>query len=120
MRRLAVVALLLGLAGPARAGAFWERVADPHRLQVEALVQRAQLELGERPGAGSRETAARAESLLREALTFDPDSFVATVLLGEAQARQGRGAGAAASFARARALARTPGEESWCSLRAAI
>jgi tetratricopeptide (TPR) repeat protein len=95
-------------------------VADPHRQRVEALVQRAQAELGERPGGGMREGAAHAEIWLREALKFDPDSFTATLLLGEAQARQGRWAGAASAFARARVLARTPAEESWSALRAAI
>jgi tetratricopeptide (TPR) repeat protein len=112
--------LLLVLARPVVAAPFWERVAEPHRQKVEALVQRAQAELGDRPSAGLREGAARAEVWLREALRFDPDSFPATVLLGEAQARQGRWAGAAAAFARARTLARTPAEESWSSLRAAI
>jgi tetratricopeptide (TPR) repeat protein len=122
MARICLVAstLLVLLARTASAEAsFWERVANPHRQRVESLVQRAQGELGYRPGA-SREAAARAEGWLREALRYDPDSFSATVLLGEAQARQGRGTGAAAAFARAEALARTPAEESWCALRAAV
>jgi tetratricopeptide (TPR) repeat protein len=112
--------LLLVLARGASAATFWERVAEPHRQKVEALVQRAQAELGDRPSSGLREGAARAEVWLREALRFDPESFTAMVLLGEAQARQGRWAGAAAAFARARTLARTPAEESWSALRAAI
>src|SRR5438067_507665 len=122
MLRFSLSALLLVLARPAlgQQGAFWERVAHPHRQRVEGLVQRAEVELGERPGSGTREGAARAESWLREALALEPESFLATVLLGEAQARQGRGAGAAAAFARARSLARGPSEESWCSLRAAV
>jgi tetratricopeptide (TPR) repeat protein len=112
--------LLLVLARPAQGDGFWDRVADPHRQRVEALVQRAQAELGDRPGGGLRDGATHAEIWLREALRYDPDSFTATVLLGEAQARQGRWAGAAAAFARARGLARTPAEESWSALRAAI
>jgi tetratricopeptide (TPR) repeat protein len=107
---LALAALLGG--GPG----FWDRVADPHRDEVEALVGRARGELG----VGSTDAAARAERALLQALRFDPGSFVAIVLLAEAQARLGRGDAAAVSFGRARALARTPSEESWCALRAAI
>src|SRR5436309_2350440 len=57
--------LLLLLAGPAlgQRGQFWDRVADPHRQHVEALVQRAQAELGDRPGGGLHEGAAHAEIL---------------------------------------------------------
>jgi tetratricopeptide (TPR) repeat protein len=119
-RRSAVLLLLLTSPAFGQRGSFWERVADPHRQHVEALVQRAQAELGERPGGGLREGAARAEVSLREALRLDADSFTANVLLGEAEARQGRWAGAASAFARARGLARTPAEESWSALRAAI
>jgi tetratricopeptide (TPR) repeat protein len=120
MPLLCLLALVL-LAGPAwgQSSSFWDRVANPHRQRVESLVARAQGELGSRPGA-SRDAAARAEGWLREALRYDPDSFSATVLLGEAQERQGRGTGAAAAFARAQTLARTPAEESWCALRAAV
>jgi tetratricopeptide (TPR) repeat protein len=99
---------------------FWDKVADPHRERIEILLARAQAEMADRLGSGAVEGAGRAESLLRDALKLEPEHFTATVLLGEAQARQGRGASAAAAFARARSLARTPGEESWCSLRAAI
>jgi len=109
---LATLALAALLAAPA----FWERVADPHRGQVEALIARARVDLGN----GSKEGIARAELNLREALRFDPRSFMATLLLGEAQAGQGQRAAAAASFGRARSLARTPSEESRCSLLAAI
>jgi tetratricopeptide (TPR) repeat protein len=121
MPRLLVVLLLL-LARPAlgQRGGFWQRVADPHRQRVETLVQRAQAELGDRPGSGTREGAAHAEVWLLEALRFDRDSFTATELLGEVQARQGRWGEAASAFARARTLARTPVEESWSALRAAI
>src|SRR4051812_3663973 len=100
--------------------AFWERVAEPHRERIEVLIARAQAEMADRVGSGAVDGAARAEVLLRQALLLERDHFMATVLLGEAQARQGRGASAAAAFARARTLAHTPGEESWCSLRAAI
>src|SRR4029450_5570491 len=51
---------------------------------------------------------------------FAPPRSLATVLRGEAQGGQGQRAAAAASFGRARALARTPGEESRCSLLAAV
>jgi tetratricopeptide (TPR) repeat protein len=120
-----VCLLALGLALLARPAwgqsAFWDRVANPHRARVEALLQRAQGELGKRSGISPTvEAAARAELLVREALRLHPDSFPATVLLGESQARQGRGSGAAAAFARAQALARTPAEQSWCALRAAV
>src|SRR3954469_11460957 len=118
--RWAVLLLLVARPALADGGSFWERVADPHRQRVEALIQRAQAELSDRPVGGMRDEAAHAEIWLREALRLDADSFSATVLLGEAQARQGRWAGAAAAFARARALARTPAEESWSALRAAI
>lgn len=107
---------VLAVAALVGAPSFWERVADPHRERVEALVARTRAELA----AGSVEAAARAERTAGEALRLDPTSFVGTLLLGEAQARQGRGAAAAAAFGRARALARTPAEESWCSMRAAI
>jgi tetratricopeptide (TPR) repeat protein len=107
---LAMAALLV------HAPTFWERVADPHREEVEALVARARGELA----GGSADGPAAAARALREALRFDPSSFVATLLLAEAEARQGRVAPAATAFARARSLARTPGEESWCALRAAI
>src|SRR5688572_32982861 len=105
------LALALLLAAPT----FWGRVADPHRAQVEALIAPARIEL-----ASGKEGPPRAERTLREALRFDPRSFTATLLLGEAQAGQGQRAAAAASFVRARALARTPAEESRCSLLAAI
>jgi tetratricopeptide (TPR) repeat protein len=104
------IAALLG------APSFWERVADPHRERVEALVARGRGELA----LGTTDSAQRAERILGEALGLEPTSFIATLLMGEAQARQGRGAAAAAAFGRARALARTPAEESWCSMRAAI
>src|SRR5436190_3668263 len=106
----------LALAALLAAPMFWERVADPHRGQVEALIARARVDMSN----GSKEGIARAELSLREALRFDPRSFMATLLLGEAQAGQGQRAAAAASFGRARSLARTPSEESRCSLLAAI
>jgi tetratricopeptide (TPR) repeat protein len=105
----------LALAVLLTAPTFWERVADPHRAQVEALIARARIEL-----ASGKDGPPRAEKTLREALAFDPRSFTATMLLGEAQAGQGQRAAAAASFGRARTLARTPSEESRCSLLAAI
>ena len=108
---LAPVALALLLAAPS----FWDRVADPHRAQVEALIARARGEL-----LSGKDGPARAEKTLRDALRFDPASFTATMLLGEAQVGQGQRAAAAVSFGRARALARTPAEESRCSLLAAI
>jgi tetratricopeptide (TPR) repeat protein len=107
----ATLAIVAWLAGPG----FWDRVADPHRDEVEALVARARGELA----AGTTDGAARAERSLVQALRFDPRAFVATLLLAEAQARLGR-PDAAVSFSRARALARTPAEESWCALRAAV
>ncbi|HXU82773.1 MAG TPA: tetratricopeptide repeat protein [Polyangia bacterium] len=107
----ASVALAVVLAAPA----FWERVADPHRAQVEALIARARGEM-----LSGKDGPGRAEKTLREALRFDPGSFTATMLLGEAQVGQGQRAAAALSFGRARALARTPAEESRCSLLAAI
>jgi tetratricopeptide (TPR) repeat protein len=106
----------LALAALLAAPAFWDRVADPHRAQVEALIARARGELV----SGAKDGAARAEKTLREALRFDPQSFTATLLLGEAQVGQGQRAAAAASFGRARSLARTPTEESRCSLLAAV
>jgi tetratricopeptide (TPR) repeat protein len=116
-----VMALALSSAPAfAQRPAFWERVADPHREQIEALVMRAQAELGERGGAGQGEAAARAEAWLREALRLDGRNFVAAVLLGEASARQRRGDEAVRQFQRARSLARTPTEESWCTLRVAV
>src|SRR5262245_16506880 len=126
MLRLALpmlLALALALSSApafAQRAAFWERVADPHREQIEALVMRAQAELGERAAAGAGEVAARAEGWLREALRLDGRNFVATVLLGETSARQRRGEEAVRLFERARQLARTPGEESWCTLRVAV
>jgi len=109
---LGTLALVALLAAPA----FWDRVADPHRAQVEALIARARGELV----SGGKDGAARAEKTLRDALRFDPTSFMATMLLGEAQVGQGQRAAAAASFGRARALARTPAEEARCSLLAAV
>src|SRR5205823_9926213 len=97
---LGPIALAALLAAPA----FWDRVADPHRAQVEALIARARGELL----SGSKDGPARAEHTLREALRFDPTSFTATMLLGEAQVGEGQRAAAAVAFGRARALARTP------------
>ncbi len=118
---LAVALLLAARLAAAQPIPFWERVSDPHRGRVEALVLRAQAELGERgPGGLTGEAAARAEIWLEEALRLDAQSFLATVLLGEAQTAQRKGPVAVATFQRARRLARTPAEESWCSLRVAI
>jgi tetratricopeptide (TPR) repeat protein len=107
---------ILVLAMLVAAPSFWERVADPHRGQVEALIARARAALA----SASAEGPARAERDLREALRFDPASFQATLLLGEAQAGQGQREAAATAFGRARALARTPAEEARCSLLAAL
>jgi tetratricopeptide (TPR) repeat protein len=107
---------MMAIATLLAAQPFWERVADPHREEVAALIARARADLA---GATS-DGAARAERGLLQALRLDPTSFVGTLLLGEAQAGQGRRAAAAASFGRARGLARTPAEESRCSLLAAI
>lgn len=119
---LAVLGLVLAAPGAqARRSPFWERAANGHRERVDDLLGRAQSQLNDQTlGERAPEAAARAEALAREALLLDPQSFPASVLLGEALARQRRGAEATAAFERARSVARTAAEESWCALRLGV
>jgi tetratricopeptide (TPR) repeat protein len=105
-----------------RAGAgFWEQVADPDARVVDGLVARARAELDRSvPGGPSRESAARAEALLVEALKRKPRHFRAAFLRGDALTLQGRPAEAIAAISRACGLADSAEEESTCTLRLAV
>jgi tetratricopeptide (TPR) repeat protein len=128
MKRLAVSILAAWAAGsslvPGEAAArpwYWERVARPHGERVRMMIGRAQAELDEQSLFGrSLEGATRAEALLEQALRLEPASFLATVLMGDSLAAQGRGIEAISFFQRACALSETADEESWCTLRLAI
>jgi tetratricopeptide (TPR) repeat protein len=118
---LAVAGLALAPAGVARAGDFWAEVIDPDRELVEGLVARARASLDRGiPGGVRRESAARAEALLDEALARKPGHFQARFLRGDALAIAGRLPEALREIAAACALAATPEDEASCTLRLAV
>lgn len=91
---------------------FWDKVASPHRAEVEALVRQAE-ELMLRSSAGG-DRMTRAEATLRKALQLQPQDHRAMLLLGDVLAALGRPADAVTALEQARRLARSPAEEAAC------
>jgi tetratricopeptide (TPR) repeat protein len=100
---------------------FWEQVADPDGAVVDGLVARARAELDRGvPGGASRDSAARAEALLSEAVRRKPRHFAASFLRGDALTLLGRAPEAIGAIARACNLAESVEDESNCTLRLAV
>jgi tetratricopeptide (TPR) repeat protein len=96
----------VGVGGGRAAAAtdsFWERVAGAERSRPGRLASEAEALLGSQPR--SPEKLARAEALVREALSASPDDFGALMLLAEVSARASRPAATLAALERACARA---------------